>query len=226
MRACAIGNQVILLDLQRGRYFGVVADPQCGMSQHIDGWPGPEGVAASALSRRAAELTNRLSAQGVLTPPGPVRDCRPHLDEAASTLDAYAAGAPRRPRLQGAAGFIASASLAWTWLQVCSLGSIARRITAGRPQPSAAVRAEMCRPLGDAVCEFESLRPLVFTTRDNCLFDSLALLHFLGRGGIHARWVVGVRIQPFGAHSWLQIGDMVLNDLHENVRRFRPILVV
>jgi hypothetical protein len=35
-----------------------------------------------------------------------------------------------------------------------------------------------------------------------------------------------VTTRPFGAHSWVQDGTMVLNDQHEHVRGFRPILVV
>jgi len=67
---------------------------------------------------------------------------------------------------------------------------------------------------------------LLFTSRDHCLFDSLALLNFLALDGLSAHWVIGVKVQPFGAHSWLQQGSTVLNDQHDRVRRFTPILVV
>lgn len=73
---------------------------------------------------------------------------------------------------------------------------------------------------------YEKLRPLAYTARERCLYDSLALLNFLAGEGLFPTWVIGVRTRPFGAHSWLQSGPVVLNDLHDHVRRFRPILVV
>ena len=73
---------------------------------------------------------------------------------------------------------------------------------------------------------YTRLRPFALTTYDRCLNDSLALIHFLATQGHFPRWVIGVRVQPFGAHSWVQSGDVVLNDLPENVRHYRPILVV
>ena len=73
---------------------------------------------------------------------------------------------------------------------------------------------------------FERLRPLAFSARDRCLHDSLSLAFFLLAQGLSARWVIGVKTNPFGAHSWVQSGRTVLNDQHEYVRAFRPILVV
>lgn len=63
------------------------------------------------------------------------------------------------------------------------------------------------------------------TTRDRCLSNSLALIWALGRKGVHARLVIGVRAMPFEAHSWVQMGDMILNDDLEAVMPFIPILV-
>ena len=77
-----------------------------------------------------------------------------------------------------------------------------------------------------ALLAYETLRPFVFTAREKCLLDSLALVMFLAKDGLLPRWVIGVRTGPFGAHSWVQCGTTVLNDQHEYVRQFRPILVV
>lgn len=70
------------------------------------------------------------------------------------------------------------------------------------------------------------LRPLLFTAHDRCLHDSLALVNFLASESVSATWVIGVRTDPFAAHAWVQTGDLVLNDQHEHVRRFRPIVTV
>lgn len=70
------------------------------------------------------------------------------------------------------------------------------------------------------------MRPLVITSHDKCLHDSLTLVHFLASEHFYPQWVIGVRTRPFAAHSWVQAGPLVLNDVHEYVRGFTPILVV
>ena len=77
-----------------------------------------------------------------------------------------------------------------------------------------------------AIAAYETLRPFVFTARDKCLQDSLALIGFLASEGLFPHWVIGVKTRPFGAHSWVQLGPTVLNDHHDHVRQFVPILVV
>lgn len=59
----------------------------------------------------------------------------------------------------------------------------------------------------------------------NCLTDSLALVHWLGRPQ-GALLVFGVKLGPFGAHCWVQIGDLLLNDRLETVTQFRPVRVI
>jgi hypothetical protein len=78
----------------------------------------------------------------------------------------------------------------------------------------------------DRVAVFKRLRPLLFTARGACLFDSLALCIFLSRYRLFPRWVFGVTTRPFEAHSWVQHREVVFNDTPEHVGSFTPILVV
>jgi len=59
-----------------------------------------------------------------------------------------------------------------------------------------------------------------------CLFDSLALLHFLARFDLFPDWVFGVSADPFEAHCSVQLGDVVLNDTVERVSALIPIMSV
>ena len=59
-----------------------------------------------------------------------------------------------------------------------------------------------------------------------CLFDSLALIHFLARFRVFPDWVFGVIADPFEAHCWVQAGGVVLNDTVERVSRLTPIMYV
>jgi hypothetical protein len=73
---------------------------------------------------------------------------------------------------------------------------------------------------------FGRLRVFLFSHREECLHDSLALLEFLARYGIFPDWVFAVRARPFVAHCWVQYQDVVFNDTAEHVGGYTPIMVV
>jgi hypothetical protein len=112
------------------------------------------------------------------------------------------------------------------WLRCRSLYSIADKVAAlqGGCRPPHGIDREAC--LRSAVGIFNHLRPLAFTSRNRCLFDSIALVLFLARNDLATHLVIGVTVRPFAAHAWVQDRCDVLSDLHENVRRFTPILIV
>lgn len=56
-----------------------------------------------------------------------------------------------------------------------------------------------------------------------CLLDSLSLLRFLSRRGVPANIVIGVAPEPFAAHCWVQVGDMVLNETLSDANAHTPI---
>lgn len=85
-----------------------------------------------------------------------------------------------------------------------------------------ALDLERLREETSAFCQ---LRP--WYPRDyRCLFDSFALSEFLFARRIFSRWVFGVQVMPFGAHCWLQIGELVLNESIEEAGRYTPILAI
>lgn len=76
-----------------------------------------------------------------------------------------------------------------------------------------------------AILSFNSTG-LALSAVDNCLVRSLALFRMLARLEIFPDLVIGVTASPFAAHAWVQIGDVVLNDSIDRVRRFVPILII
>ena len=61
----------------------------------------------------------------------------------------------------------------------------------------------------------------------NCLLDSISLARWLGASApADTALVFGVKLDPFGAHCWLQSGELLLNDRIEHVARFTPVRVV
>lgn len=228
VRACLDGEQVILLDLRCNKYMGIDGRQSGALADQVEGWPSnPECVADRPTPDAVDLLTQRLASQGLLTNTSSPRLPNATVEEATSSfdletsLDGSSIGARRL------ACFIHSAATAALWMRFRSLQSIANAVSARRHRlqgvdPDGGALAAMW----SSTAAYEKLRPLFLTAQDKCLHDSLALVGFLASEGAFPRWVIGVKTRPFGAHSWVQIGATVLNDQHENVRRFRPILVV
>jgi hypothetical protein len=66
----------------------------------------------------------------------------------------------------------------------------------------------------------------LLSSHRRCLPRSIALTSRLLRSGFEVELVLGVRLDPFGAHAWVRSGELVLNDDAEAVSRYSPILVV
>jgi len=73
---------------------------------------------------------------------------------------------------------------------------------------------------------FRTLRVLFYTAREECLFDSLALVNFLGYYAIYPQMIFGVKMGPFGAHAWVQDGNISYNCKVSQADDFKPIMVV
>lgn len=225
VRACHVDDQVILLDLRRSKYLGIGGPHLRAMSPAIRDWP------AAAIDSHAVEVSAdvspwvaKLLEQGMLSPASAPTSKRTALEEPRESLNAEMLPAPYPwSRL---AGLCWAASASAYSLRYRSLENIARDVS--RWQCTAQASADQARTgeLLGAVAAYLRLRPFVFTAHDKCLFDSLTLTRFLASQGMTASWVIGVRTRPFGAHSWVQSGPLVLNDLHEHVSGFTPILIV
>jgi hypothetical protein len=225
MRACAMNDQVILLDLKRSRYLALGIKQWgllSGASEQHD--TGLCDVRQAQSESDIENLAAPLLRQRVLTrspTSSPQTDSVPLAEASLDVRGAMPFSSISAGRLWR---FLAAAVWAFAALRMRSLrfavDHVARR-ACRLSRPSVSEQKE----LRDAVAAFETLRPLLFTARDKCLYDSLALVSFLAGEGLRTQWVIGVKTQPFAAHSWVQADGVVLNDLHENVRRFKPILV-
>jgi hypothetical protein len=202
-----VSSRPIFLDLDRDRYIALDARSE------------RDFLAASAGEPISAAGRERLLATGLFRTadaPSPLSPVAVPLPEA-SLLD--------QPR--------ASASL--------SLALRAYRITArtrrrlgrepilsvlqDRPthlDGSAAVKQDMMLSASRRFLAARSLIPIP----PKCLPDSLALREWLGRAGLRPILVFAVKLDPFGAHCWLQSDKLILNDAVDAVSAFTPVLVL
>jgi hypothetical protein len=134
----------------------------------------------------------------------------------------------RRPAITAGhvVSFIIACLKARLALRFRPIASVVARVSARKARLSRSRTELNMESVREHVATYVHLRPLLYTAKDACLFDALALSNFLARYKISATWVFGVQTAPFAAHCWLQHEGVVLNDTPDNVRRYAPILAV
>jgi hypothetical protein len=95
----------------------------------------------------------------------------------------------------------------------------------GRTSPPTTSKPTICAQHLAAADQFRRAR--IYVPIDTCcLPDSLAMASFLARRGLHAHVVIAVSADPFAAHAWVQVDDVVLNESVGTARAYAPIRVI
>jgi hypothetical protein len=226
---CVNGEHLVLLDVKEDRYWALEAAQTSGLGAWVGGWPiqAPDAEGGEAPTPETEAAIEVLRGRGLLTdsvPPGkdatPVSATPPERELLTDSEQAAS-------RNGGSwwSFFIASA-LAKIALRTWAFERVIRRVRQRKATLApkvAPLDVERARVLVET---FMRYRIFLFSSRNECLYDSLALIEFLARNGIYADWVFGVQTRPFAAHCWVQQGDTVFNDTVEHVSGYTPIMVV
>lgn len=227
---CETGNQVIFLDLRRDKYLAIGWAERQALSGQVGGWPTEgNGDACAGTPQGSSEPVIRsLLKLGLLTTDSNLgkQAVHPVIESVNEALvdDDF----ERRISIRGTHlyKFMLACARARIALRLRSLEhavDTVRRRKARALQRDNSFDLPMNREL---VAIFDRLRPFVFTAKDACLFDSLALIEFLAMYRSYPTWMIGVHTQPFSAHSWVQHNEFSFNGPVEFLRRFTPILAV
>lgn len=204
---CILGGTVIVLDIAADRYFALGA---ARGAQIIAGLAGKEEMARPHVSGPA--LTgDRLAGALYVDRQRPVP----------ATLD-FPRADPSR--------LVAGMSERWraVWLQIAAIVRL-KILGFERTLHWATRSTARARERGfsrDAMIAAHRWARSALPFKDACLPASLALARGLSRAGGHYELIVGVKINPFAAHCWLEAESAVLNDDLETIRQFTPIRIV
>lgn len=198
-----VQDDIVVLDLNADQYHCL-----------IDAAASIETADSGALRARDDATALELISAGLATS-APQDARRPHPPSARVELD-HPAGAPSPAEILQAGAILFAAGLACRGKSILALiGPDARR--AAGPDETAAAEA------GRIVAAARAALPWI-PLEGECLQRSYQFRRLLRRHGVLVDWVFGVRTWPFGAHCWLQIGDRVVADRLERVRRYTPIM--
>lgn len=219
LRLCRVNDQTVGLDLRLNRYFALDdrttrALQRCGVLER-DPW-----VADAMPSHGDVDIPSAaLERAGLLTKSSDI--------EARITL--------ARPRTSVGFEYAEHSDIelrhlpallyAWLWarwvLRTRSFADIAQGMARRRGDVSIDVDR---RRLIVLVCVFRRLRPFLYRASGHCLLHALTLQRFLSLHGLHPHWLIGVRTHPWGAHSWVQFEELVLDERPDDVNEYVPLL--
>ncbi len=229
---CRDEDYVVVLDLKQDRYFALEAAKTAALSLALPGWPvaPPQGdVAEGTVAQVAAPLLQKgwlLEADARDAKDAtPVKIALPSaglIDE----LSAESGHTGARIALRTVLAFVLASLFAKFALRFWRFDRVIQRVSARKAKHRDAGQPVDTRRARELVDAFARLRVFLFSTREECLHDSLAVLEFLARHDLFPSWVFGVRARPFAAHCWVQDAGLVYNDTVEHVSTYVPIMVV
>jgi hypothetical protein len=224
----------VILDLFKNEYLGVGQEERQLVAHVIPDWPAlPPSetmTQTKAFSRdEALRAANQLKAAGILN-----RHAAPEtiIESLSVSVDgdifSLRDEADTRSALHArdVVQFAAAYAYAKIGLRFRALHEVVREIRNTKRAIAASCPPPTREQLGAAIGAFRGIRPYVFAAKGQCLVHALALMRFLLQRHLAATWVIGVRTSPWGAHTWVQYENLILDSDPERVVEFTPILAI
>lgn len=209
---CRCGGRHLFLDLANDRYFALEQRAEASFCKIVE-----EGSISEA---ELAPLSTMIERGYLLLAPAGSRPTPcPYLRRPVRSL-VEGAG---RARFGDVVHAVARLAIASSALKRRPLRTVIRHLVERKARTSLPPAPE--DELSEIAAALKASR-LVATPLDQCLPRSIAAMHMLLDRGWSSELVVGVRLQPFAAHCWLQSNQLLVNESVEQVRNFTPILVI
>lgn len=231
LRACVTHRCTVMLNLKDNRYLGLGQRETAALQLLLEDWRSSSfrpafSTGQLVTTREALDLLEGLVDRGLVSRSASASMHRPpsaSLPLAVRTVERERI--PPNVSVRTALAFAQACFWAKDVIKTQSLEWIAATVIASRSQSSAPTGIDE-RELATRVHQFRRLQVYSFTALDQCLFHALALTRFLAAFQLFPSWIIGVRTHPWGAHSWVQHEDLVVNDTPEHVLEYTALLVV
>jgi hypothetical protein len=228
---CPTEAGVVVLDARHGKYSLVRSDRARYLEGAVRGWPIlPKAQTVGADVADPAKLLDSLVRGGIIVPAAqallPMQGRAPLVVAPASLLDALAVRDRPKVLWRHVVAFSLSVAYASVMLKRRPFNALLYDLQRKKERRATLLQSPPIAKIREYVRIFSWLRPFAYAESDACLFDSVALTNFLYRQGVSAQFCIGVRVQPFIAHSWVQSRGFAFNELPDYLAAYTPILSV
>jgi hypothetical protein len=215
---CQVDGHLIFLDIQNDRYFRLTGRTESALINYldVDNGSAPNSIICSLIERKI------LTDESVDPGRTPLLFAKTPTHSAMEDVVH-----PRRASISELLDALATVCSTQRQLKTCSLKQVLQNLASFRDKqtPKTSKSDPSDAPVLEAASAFRGAR-LYIPIDTCCLLDSIAMVNFLAKRGLHADLVFGVTGIPFSAHCWAQHGTTVLNDALGHTSTFTPIRVI
>jgi len=226
---CEFEDGAIILDINDDTYLGIDAEHLSNLRIRVGNWPDPGQANQEIKCQDAAVsegLISDLLARQILTTSPESRPLTTATQPKTALTIASSAMARRGIPITHGAQFVLAFLMVSMRLKLRGLSSVLGRLRQLQSSIPRYSHSTLPENTINQLASFVKLRIWCYTAHRRCLFNSLVLSAYLTRGMVPCTVVIGVSTKPFLAHSWVQIGDAVLDDTAEHVQTFKTILCI
>jgi hypothetical protein len=206
---CRTDNMLIFLDRSHDRYFALAPEAACAFNLWLDGTTLPSSQMQLLLDARLLTATTQDEAIAHPCSQATAAAQAPIVDQQPVGITAMMEALARRR--------------VWSWRvrhrpldsNLLALAERRQRSAHCRPAPGAA---------GQIVSAYARAARWL-SVQDQCLPTALSMALWLIEKGLPAKLLLGVKLHPFQAHSWVELDGMMLGEDPDHVRAFTPIWV-
>ncbi|WP_373852818.1 lasso peptide biosynthesis B2 protein [Brevundimonas abyssalis] len=213
---CRIDDRTVFLDARRDRFFAVSEEVHVALAT---------STARRTVDAKELGRLQPLIAAGVL-----IRTDRPNFDVLGTEIlvpeQSLFEEAHSAPSVSACVQAVGYQSLADALVRVQTLSDVIRHVRRSKRRVLTRAKDELYDDRVKEVAAAFRRADRVRTVRDRCLPRSIGMMMQLARRGCSATMVIGVRLDPFGSHCWVQTDRSILSDPFGRVRPYSPILTI
>ncbi len=209
---CFVADRALFLDVPRDRYFCLSQAASRAFHDVVDG------------KNAATETCEQLVALGIFEPSdaaAPITPCdAPDLPDRSLAETMHRAGISSRWETGRAMLALNAASLRLRYR------GLERALADIRARKSHLIAHQNRDRFIETIAQGYRGTRTFLSEQDRCLVRSLAIARRLLAAGVAPDLVLAVKLQPFQAHCWVQLGPLLINERREVVRDYTAILIV
>lgn len=225
VHACLANGHIVFLDIENDKYTALppevskrlgtlVANRKVDAAAVEAGGPESRNALANLLARGMVQAGASRSAEVRSRPVGP-----PRRDLSEANIEG------RRPlAFHHAANFLYAYARAVVGKKILGNNRVIRSLSRGRARIASARSPQ--HTLEELLEALRFIRIFFYREIDHCYFDCIVHMYFLRRYGFDPVWVFGVQMEPFHAHCWVQVGDVLVTNYLGETNMLHPILAV
>ncbi|MBB6228944.1 lasso peptide biosynthesis B2 protein [Polymorphobacter multimanifer] len=218
-------DQMVFMDARNGQYL-LLSGADTGYVSPIIATPGSkcELFETIRVSTEALEVAAELQKRGLLTAEATGKPYRPVVyQQVVREIPRIVRTDQPEPGIRDIARFATALLMARMMIKTKSIDRITKTVhgwkTASRAKPE-------LQEFSEALELYRRTRPLFMTVENNCFVETLCMLAHFRNYASALTWRIGVRLQPFRAHAWLQWGDFAVDDEACTIHEYTVIMEI